>query len=240
MSLFYIFATGPSINDITDDEWGYIKDKETLGISHFPLKGVKTKYYYSHEYVRDGAIVLDKMKKDGYTDTRLFLFEPKTVDYAKKIGFQHITRIRKGQARVPPMHEPYEHFMAKSIDQPIFRPRGTLAAAINVALILGASEIRLCGVDLNNQEHFYDEMNDYKKFSEEHKKIEDAKHKNLSGWDRERIHSTACDREGGTALDVIAWINDYMKRSGRRLYCCNHSSMLVTENVLDFKGIMDE
>ena len=54
--------------------------------------------------------------------------------------------------------EPPHSFMecrAKNFHQPIFRFRGQLIAVINACLILGATEIRLIGVDLNDQLNFY-------------------------------------------------------------------------------------
>lgn len=240
---FYIMATGPSINNITDEEWEFLEDKNTIGFSYFPLKDKKTKYYYSHEYVDGDIISLDRMFNNKFMDTELFLYNDKSIEYAKKLGFKRIHKIHKGTANVNNLNKPYDKYMAKSLSQPIFRPRGQLCAVINIAILLGATEMRLCGVDLNNQHHFYDDYEAYNEITKKQIEIEDKKHKRygIKNWDRNKIHSTVCKRSDIkiTIIDVIKWIKKSLE--GKiDIYCCNPNSLLVKENVLEYKSIMEK
>jgi hypothetical protein len=112
--------------------------------------------------------MLDIIANNGYLDTKLLLYIGPSIDYATKLGFKRIVKIRKGNANFPPYGKPwftdeespkvkFKNSRAGNFNQVIFRVRGQLSAVVNASLILGAKEIRLVGVDLISQGNFFQE-----------------------------------------------------------------------------------
>jgi len=179
--VIYILGTGLSINDISEEEWKFLEDKETLGFGGFCYSGIPTKYYMTYEKVNRPLSTL-RNKKINYdnnfdiklsvineyrnTDTHMFLFFEEDIRYAIKCGFKKITPIIRSSALFLPSRrgwfmnepEPPHTFMqtrAHSSLEPLFRFRGSLSATVNIALLLRADEIRLVGIDLHPQIDFY-------------------------------------------------------------------------------------
>jgi hypothetical protein len=73
--VIYIMATGPSINNITDEEWKYLNDKPTIGITFFSLKDKEYKYHYSHGSFELDKICIDRVYKNNYMNTIFFFIQ---------------------------------------------------------------------------------------------------------------------------------------------------------------------
>lgn len=246
MTRFYILATGPSINSITDREWNYIQSNNNIGISHITMLGKKLKYYYSHEELYDDKINLNKLAKDNYLDTYLFLYNNKSIKLARNLGFKHVYKINKGRynptnwsdkTKLP--NYSYLDVMAKSLNDPIYRPKGQLGAAINIAILLGGTDIRLCGVDLDSQYHFYDKFEEFKQLTEYQREIEWKKHSNIKNWDKENIHSTVIKGDVGI-IEILNWMRISLDEIDIKLSCCNKNSLVVKNNSLPYVSIMEE
>jgi len=168
--IFYIMAPGKSINDISDDEWKYLEDKNTISFSQFPFANKKTMYHFSYEDHWSDTRHLNHIKRNGFMDTHMLLGLHDTINYAKELGFKNISPIIKGPGmgfngkpwsesdKEPPCK--FSECRAYRFRHPLFRFRGSLTAVINAALILKANEIRLVGVDLDSQYYFFDEQRD--------------------------------------------------------------------------------
>lgn len=277
MPLFYIIAAGPSYMDVTDEEWNHLKDKHTLTFARVPYGSRKTEYYMSIERDYIDKSVLTYMAKLGYLDTKLLLSIPQSLALAKQLGFKSVRKIFKQTfyfmpSRRPwfsdeesPPHSFYE-CRAHSFHQPIFRFRGQLIAAINCALILGATEIRLIAVDLNSQLNFYqyadilnkvckdkETIHDYmdyeskelyvKNYNEQ--SMEDKK-KTYPQFNPEKQHLSNLPidegRWGGKKLrgisDVIQWIDKELQSEGfEGVFITNKDSLLFKENKLRYRSI---
>jgi hypothetical protein len=161
----YIMATGPSINNITEEEWEFLSKQHTIGFSGFPYSGKRTQFYYSHEKYFIDKEMIDIMAYNKYLDTTLLFYIGPSIVYAYNLGFKNIIKTQKGNANflpgkpwftdeeAPPVK--FKNIRAKTFRQPLFRVRGQLSAVINSSLILGANEIRLVGVDLTCQKNFF-------------------------------------------------------------------------------------
>lgn len=260
--------------DITEEEWKYLEDKHTLTFARVPYGSRKFEYYMSIERDYLDKSVLEYMAKLGYLDTKLLLSIPQSIKLARKLGFKHIRKIFKQTFYFLPSRKPwfidepnpphtFKECRAHTFHQPIFRYRGQLIAAINCSLILGATEIRLIGVDLNNQKNFYqyedilrkvckDEstIDYYLNFDKEAFKLDILeKTKKYPEFDINTMHTTDIpiyeeEKWGKRKLrgvsDVIEWIDKSMKEEGLEgIYITNKNSVLYKNNKLRYKPIGD-
>ena len=272
-SLFYIIGAGLSYIDVTEEEWKYIEDKHTLTFARVPYGSRKFEYYMSIERDYLDKSVLTYMAKLGYFDTRLLLYLDESIKLARELGFPHIKKLSKQTFYFMPSRRPwfydeneppnsFDETISKSFRQPLFRFRGQLIAAINSALILGATEIRLIGIDLDSQYNFYDTEFIYKccrdnEIIESYRKhlmeissnLEYPKEVNeIRGFDPKKMHTTNApiiDKTWGKPLkgvtDVIKWLSDGMKENHMEgIFITNKKSLLYIENKLKFKSIMED
>ena len=282
-NIFYIMAQGPSINDITDEEWEYLKDKDTIGFAAFPFSGKKTKYYFSYERRKLDKIWLSYMALHGHLDTILLLGIGDSIKHASDNGFKNIIPIHKGPALgfQPPLSfkrhgwfldQPnppckFKECRAYSFNQPLFRFRCQLSSVINVALILGAEEIRLCGVDLHRIYNFFeldkdkqlrteDEtklLNEFLDISHSHRQVRvENTEKGTGAYENimeSELHITALPYKhpnfGGKQLrgmlDVLEWMDKELCKEGYNgIYVTNKKSELYKRNKLEYKPIMDD
>jgi len=182
-NVFFIMATGPSINKITNEEWAFLKDRDTIGLGRFSFTGFPTKYNLGIENPEIDMQTIDTLISYNNFDTILLLSHYESIGYAIRSGFKKIIPLVKSSALFLPSRRPwfideekpphkYIISRAKTFNEPIFRYRGSLSATINASLILGADEIRLVGVDLNCQHNFFEECPDRWLKNEIVKKIE--------------------------------------------------------------------
>jgi hypothetical protein len=267
-------ACGPSIANITEEEWKFLEDKNTISFSRFPYSSRKTKYYLSIERDYLDREVLGYMAKLGYIDTTILLSIKDSLILARELGFKYIRKIVKKNFYFMPSRQPWfvdkpkpPHSFyttrAKNFHQPLFRYRGQLTAVINACIILGATEIRLCGVDMNNQINFYDteyldkwckDKGTVERYREYIKKILDENRKEIKGrfkeFDPNTMHSTNVEikeeykygnRPMRGTIDLLEWMNDEMITEGMEgIYITNKDSKPYKINKLRYKGIMDE
>lgn len=274
----YIMATGPTINDITAEEWGFLKHKHTIGFSDFPYSSKKTEFYVSIEREHIDKKMLYIMALNGFLDTKLLLHIIPSIEYAQSLGFRYIAKIYKKNAFFLPSKKPWftdepeppHKFMecrAHSFHQNLFRFRGQLSAVINVALLLGANEIRLVGVDLNCQKGFYEteyqeginpkwvKFKDYEQIYNElntHSKErlkEKMKTKMFENYNKKTMHTTNLlyvdesrwgDRKLRPMEDVLEWMNKELLEEGKKgIFVSNKKSALYTHHKLEYKEIME-
>lgn len=264
--VFYIIGTGPSVNKITDEEWQFIEDKNTMGLGFAALHHKKYKYYLAYEGFIHSKDILDTLIKDGFLDTTLILARRRvdTIKYAAQNKFNIIRITARCAYFLPsrrPWYEgepnpphPFRVCRAKSFREPIFRFRGSLTAGINVALILGADEIRLVGVDLLSmkdswEDHKWcrdeeDRIMVQKRVDKKNEDMEYRKHTEVS--DSETLHTTARPyKKDGRVLvgiqDNIKWMDKELKEEGHKgIFICSKDSLLYKEDKLEYKGIMDD
>lgn len=274
MTLFYVIAAGPSYMDVTEDEWDYLKDKHTLTFTRVPYGSRKFEYYMSIEREALDKSVLTYMTKLGYLDTKLLLSIPESLQLAKELGFRHIQPVVKQNFYFLPSRRPwfvdeeypphkFKECRAKVFRQPLFRYRGQLSAAINCALILGATEIRLIGVDLYNQMNFYQYEEILRKLCKDEKTINEyiehdkktferdlsIKKEKYPEYNKDTTHTTNMpyyeeDRWGKRPLrgvvDVIQWMDKELREEGMEgIYITNKKSLLYTQDKIQYRGITD-
>ncbi len=275
-NLYYIIAAGPSYMDVTEDEWQFLEDKNTLTFARIPYGSREFKYYMSIERDYLDRSVLSYMAELGYLNTKLLLSLPQSIDLAKQLGFKYIKRIIKENFYFLPSRRPwfvdeespphkFKECRAKSFREPIFRYRGQLSATVNCALLLGATEIRLIGVDLNNQKKFYDYPEILSKVCKSQKVIDEyntynnsdyvkglmqKKMETYKGFDESIMHTTNMpyvelekwgERKLRGIADILQWMNQELKEEGLNgIYITNKNSLLFKESKLQYKSIMED
>jgi len=267
-------GAGLSYMDITEEEWEYLEDKHTLTFARVPYGSRRFEYYMSIERDYLDKSVLTYMAKLGHLDTKLLLSIPQSIKLARELGFKSIRKILKRTFYFMPSRKPwfvdeenpphtFIECRAHNFHQPIFRFRGQLIAAINCALILGATEIRLIGVDLNNQKNFYqyekilrkackdeETINYYLNFDKEAFKSDmDEKTKKYPEFNPDTMHSTSIpyyeeDRWGKRAMrgvgDIIQWIDSEMHNENMvGIFITSKESLLYKQCKLKYKSIME-
>ena len=273
--IFYIFGAGPSFMDITKEEWDYLQDKHTMAFARVPYSSKKFEYYFSIERIEQDRSVLNYISKMGYLDTKLLLSIPESMMIAKELGFKKIIKLMKQNYYFLPSKRPwfideptppntFQETIAKNFRQPIFRFRGQLTAAINACLILGAKEIRLCGIDLNTQYNFYENMDYLKEICKDEKTItewEDYLNSVIlkkqetdmfyynKDFDAVKMHITEMpmtdqlkfgDRQMRGISDIIQWMDKELRNEGHNgIYITTKERKLYKDNKLRYRGIME-
>jgi len=231
MSRFYILATGPSINKIKEKEWEFLKKQNTMGISWFAKYGsFQPKYYYFHESNQRKTMhkILADFKQTFFITTKNHKLPS---DAIREKRYQYITHTPfkeafKGKIWYNDEPEPPASFAkvwAKDFSQQLLGFRGTLIAAMNAASILGADELFLCGVDLRDNRHFYQ--------NEESNLFNDGlKNKGI----KLKTHSSAVSFDNiRTVLDCLRWLSKYLT-----IYVTNKKSLLYKKKILKYRPII--
>ena len=277
-NIYYIFGSGPTINDITDEEWEFLKNKNTISFACFPYSRKRTEYYFSLEDELIDKCMLTIIANSGYTDTKLLLHKEPSILHALHLGFRYIIKIYKKNALFYPSRKPwftdelipphkFKDCRAHKFNAYLFRFRGQLSAVINSALILGATEIRLIGIDLNCQKNFFETeyqegpnlrwINDelstkiYNTLNLKSKEFFKNKLETnmFKDYDIKTMHSTNIpyvdvkrwgDRKLQTMEKVIEWENNELIGEGLNgIFVSSKKSKLYTDKLLSYKSIMD-
>lgn len=273
---FYILGGGPSFLDVTEDEWDFLKDKNTIQFARVPYGSRKTKYYLSIERVEADKAMIKYMDYLKWHDINLLLLNIESIKYAKGLGFKNVKKIHKGNFYFMPSRSPwfvdekepphsYYETRAKHLRQPLFRFRGQLSAVINASVILGATDIRLIGVDMNDQWNFYENYDTLRKVCKSKESInefisymDEKKQKDRLAsktdlnpeYDPKVMHTTNMimyekwkygDKGIRGMGDVLEWTNKELIDEGMKgISVCSKKSLLYKEGKLPYKGIIDD
>jgi hypothetical protein len=274
--IFYVFGTGPSINDVTEEEWEFLKNKHTISMATFPFSSKRLEAYYSHEGVSLDAYMLNIMKDNEYLDTKLFLAFDESLLLAHNLGFRYRQKTVKTSALFLPSRKPwcidepnppntFKECRAHTFMQPIFRFRGQLSATINIALLLGATEIRLIGVDLNCSRSFGESNEGMEKWikNPEYLKIAKELYDNgtkalnskidvspmMEGFDENTMHASVTpycnpkywgDKKFRGMDDILKWMHSELYKEGMNgIYTTSKESLPFKSGKLQYKSIME-
>lgn len=174
----FILGSGPSLNDISKQQWDVIKKHDTFGINFSFLKGIVTSYHFM-EYVRDIPwreklieLFNQKRYRDEYQGVVFFLFDK-------------ILR-RFAHPRLIPSFFPKNPILCKyNLSTPInFKTkrafqnddfangllyRGSMSCALDLVVNhFGYRNIVLIGVDLDVPDYFYKNYSEMKGFYEKY------------------------------------------------------------------------
>jgi len=160
----FLFGSGPSINEITPEQWNVIQSHDSMGLNFsFLTCRPMTFYYLGYE--------------PGSTDNTLLVFDEKIREVYKnslwfvpnKVLFRlYHPRLLPGL--FPPNPQLARFSIPLSIELETDRPfrkedfvktltyRGVMGVGLHLADLLGYQKIVLMGVDLHTYKHFFDDF----------------------------------------------------------------------------------
>lgn len=249
---FYIVATGPSINDLTQTQRDIITNGESLSFSHIPFANIKTKYYMLCEDLESCMMGLNKAIENKYTDSILISNKLEVVKHSMVNGYKKVKFIRVGRTGRAfngstwfdgmPKPDSILPKFGSSFRQELFNFRGQLSVAINIAYLLEATDIRLVGVDLNNNKHFYDSNPDLKFIADRYNTFLHKKSENYTNKDFDSHHTTdlPLKGDGNNIAPISVFLGELRKEleaEGKTLTCCSKGSKLVRDGILEYSEI---
>jgi len=250
----YILEPGASINNLTPDERTRITNSCSIAKSYIPFAGIQTRYNITFEAGGDAIILVNEMIRRKYFDSIIMTDQRDAYDLATSNGFKpmFVNTMRPSMAfdGVHWLHgqrKPdgiIKHF-ATSFDGFLWRYRSQITSALNIAYILKSTDIRLVGVDLTSQHHFYDYIPGLEWLKERNDKIINEKAKYYIDWDREKNHSIDCPLYNihgnlATISEILKELRKEFKHEGINLRVCSKESKLYATGILDYIGVLDE
>lgn len=255
----FIIGSGSSLLDLTSEQIAYLKEHpHTLAMNKYYLFYEKVEIVPKALFLADHRFpthrvfteIIAKAKKSSqpptiYVDNyyeilfrrpyrhlrwnlkeRLKLYKnnrylaPFWINYPQLNFFSH----RQGI---------YEGFSwSNNISEPLYWMHGSLTTAINLAnIIYPGCDIKLIGVDLKSPEPFYEQ------------ELQTRQNLMDAGYFRNKRvgqhHTAIASKNGVTMLDAIKdLIRPELAKNNVNLFCCNPSSLLVTEDICEYAAII--
>ncbi len=246
---FVIFGSGPNIKKLNIDKFNRISENySTLGFAWFYKSGLIPDYYYCHEELsrsNQGIEIIEFLRKNSkFKRTSLFT-TPEHIQYIKKKRWYNIPAIEIGincykenfwdiKNKVPKMN--INHLWATSLIPPnnkLFLTRSQLESSINLAHILGARDIILHGVELNDNDHFCETDASQGK-NMFHKELV----KKVSFDSKKDTHCSTIDYDNCLGIQhILAEIKKMLDSKKIGLFSSDSNSLLVRENILPYHEI---
>jgi len=249
----FILGSGPSINKITKSQWNYIDFKDSWGFNFWLCHHHIPDCFFAQSYIdieedqrfnfemdtTMNQMLIDKIQL--YNKVRFYLRGDNVNDY-KFHKSQFGKTILKNDFNYYFMSElvvrskskirPYKlmismfklgFFKRKSNEMPIPKFGNTATELISLALIAGYKNIVLCGIDMNDGGHFYDENFYLKKY---------VFLKKLKAWSNKNKTHPHADRRKlkYTSKDIIMDLNRFAKkRFESEIFVSSSTSSLYPE-----------
>ena len=165
----FLFGSGPSINDITGEQWEVIKAHDSFGMNYSFLTKFPTTYFYlgyepssnnilSQSFSEDIRVIYEKSLWLLPMKVLYRLTYPRTVPYFfppnARIALFDFPQGIKLETDRPFKIEDFHHSLIY---------RGSMGLGIHLMDLLGYKNIVLMGVDLHTYRHFYDNFEVMKK-----------------------------------------------------------------------------
>jgi hypothetical protein len=233
----FILGSGPSINDISDDRWEFIRKHDTLGFNWWPLHRVVPKIYVFESIQTNSELFPYFMKMlqscaDAYLDTIKIVNAIEDIDFRGQLLYtapeefkrnmyvalavpvvaRNVDELRRGLRFILRMGG-----LAPCRSIPwLFKYGGSVTAMIDLALRIGYKRIVLCGIDLGPQEYFYQDPQLYPETAD---------------WEfapRNQPHLTTRQLEYLVPAQQVIWTMDeeILRPRGIELFVENSSSTL--------------
>lgn len=207
--IMIICATGRSVNKM---DWPALTKYKTLGVNQFFRKEIPTDYYYIYDKMcihREHPNFTSVMGK--WPDTIFYIDKQVPLDQ-KANHNPNIVRTTSQSVLKEDIGD-YSKW-AKNLDEPLYINKSTVTGAINIAHILGATEIYVAGLD-GNGGYFY---------PHKHNRYRNRLHDSLNHYP-----------EYGTLTKSIKQIIKWLQDKNVGIYNMNAKSFFVVHGVMTFK-----
>ena len=172
----FLFGSGPSINDISDERWTLIRKHDTIGFNWWPLHRFVPKIYVYESLQTNSPLYacfmeMFRRRAQDYRDTVKIINAVEDIDFRGQLIYEAPEEF-KAKTYVAPIVP----VVARNVDELgrglrfvqrmggfslrrsipwLFKYGGSVTATIDLALHIGYKRIVLCGIDLGPQEYFY-------------------------------------------------------------------------------------
>lgn len=237
----YILGCGESINKVSSEEWAEIENNVSIGVNYFYCHDFKTdinliEFGKSQEAINCLNLYLEYSSNITAIHARHKFFSKKDISILKnKNKFEYSPLVLRST----------NNDFIKRILKSLFGKRlihhcSNIDCAISLAVLLGAKEISLVGVDLNNSKYFWDEKNE-PNFLERNIKIAIEKDYLEDNIKRKGVHATLnkeiMDKNTSLTIDeYLKLLNNLLNEMGVKLFISNKNSRLAS--ILEYKSIL--
>ena len=182
----FLLGSGQSINEITKNQWNYIKSTESWGFNNWNIHDfIPNSYFVQSEFFSEKHINMfyekDSFmkdilleKKNQYSDVEFYVRGDNVNNYTfhkSQFGETLLSNnfnksfiselIIRSKSKIRPivlMNKMFKlgFFSTNPNNSPIPKFGNTITELISLALIMGFKKIVLCGIDMNDNGHFYD------------------------------------------------------------------------------------
>ena len=163
----FVFGSGNSLTEITNQEWERISEHDTIGLNWFIHQSwIKVDYHFIRELENRG----DRFSTEDWinvtsefaaTIERNPLFED-TVLFLQEDFLGIVGNLLMGHQLIRPGRKIFQyrtyrgrHLPTRSFDEGIPRTAGAMGAGVNLAFLAGWKQIVLVGVDLYDFRYFW-------------------------------------------------------------------------------------
>ena len=273
----YILGSGKSILDISKQEWEEIEEHDSIGFNHWYVHEHKPTFYdlsyLANDYFETSDVDMFKLAQEKCPNS-IFILNQSLDEYHNnfftdstfyKTHLNHFDFFNKDVEKIWETHtddigklatywstdifnhfnQPYgslmpnEHFINKS--------RGQLFSTIQIAVLLGYTDIRLLGVDLNDEGKFQDDYDDAPYSAKSVGNGGEKLKARLSAFenmkDQDGVHNTCQGTKDKDYLGIHKLINIFtnkcLKNNGVFLTVCNSNSLLTKVNI-NYQSIIGE
>ena len=265
----YILGSGRSVLDITEEEWEVIKAHDSIGFNHWYVHEHKPTFYdlsyLANDYFDDPKIDMFYQAVKQCPESKFIINHGIHSKYQELFQgpdcykthichfdylegdletIKHLEDTEIGTAGKYWTTDFFSHF-----NQPfgellpnkdfIFKSRGQLFATLQLAVLLGYTDIRLIGVDLNDEGKFQDSYDSApysaKSVGNGGEKFAPRANITKNVKDPSGVHNTAQATKDTDYLGIHKLLRLFkercLQRVGVSLTVCNPKSLLVPQNI---------
>jgi len=265
----YILGSGKSVLDITEEEWKAVENHDSIGFNHWYVHKHKPTFYdlsyLANDYFEDPEIDMFYQAVKQCSDSKFIINHGIHSKYQKLFQFadhykthichfdffesdldsvKNLQDTQIGTAGKYWSTDFFSHFnkpLGELLPNEdfIFKSRGQLFATLQIAVLLGYTDIRLIGVDLNDEGKFQDSYNNapYSAKSIGHGGEAFQPRLNVQGnvKDPKGVHNTCQGTKDKDYLGIHKLLKLFkekcLQRVGVSLTVCNPGSLLVSQNI---------
>ena len=273
----YILGSGRSVLDINDNEWKEIKKHDSIGFNHWYVhEHVPTFYdlsYLANDYFssleedmfylasvnsKESKFILNKhidpvhlrmFENSSYEQTYInhFDFFEGDLSEIEKTAGPEIGRLAKYWTTefFTAFNKPYGELLPNS--DFIYKSRGQLFATIQIAVLLGYTDIRLIGIDLNDEgkfQDYYDNApNSSRSIGHGGENFKPRVNASKNAKDPNGVHNTCQATKDTDYLGIHKLISIFnskcFSRLGGKISVCNPNSLLTSVGI-SYIGITED
>jgi hypothetical protein len=246
----FILGSGGSINQITEDQWEHIGEKDSIGLNKWPIHEFQPDYHVFEPRMekeeKERYWQLLNYKRDLYKEIPIILKDTDAVSalnqedlpnwlsnellISSDTNYRNIISLenRQNNRDVLRYLKSKGCFEKGQLQIPLYRNRGSVSYLLHLAVGLGYEEIVLCGVDMVNSKYFYND----EKYLDSEIPIPDRRcWDNDNEIDVDSVHDTVDDSIGElTLFEVILDMKEIvLNDEDIELYVENDISSLYNE-----------